>query len=83
MTRRLNILDKKNSENVFLYYDLTNTLNIQIERIIQGLERFKGLQTESDKKDLLIARNHLIKTQEKLDKLRKRLNKSQSWYMRK
>jgi len=80
---RLDILNKENSKNVFTYYDLAGKLNTDLESVIQDLKKFKGFLQESDKKDLDTIRNYLIKSQKKFNKLKTRLYKSKSWFMRK
>lgn len=81
--KRIDILNKENSANVFLYYDLANKINVDIEQILEDLKKFKGLSQESDKAMIQTSRNQLIKIQAKMDKLRTRFHKSNSWFMRK
>lgn len=83
MPKRIDVLDKTNSENVFAYYDLTNEINIDIEKVLSKLSRLKGFVNDSDKGKIQTSRNQLIRVQDKMDKLRKRLQKSNSWFMRK
>lgn len=69
------LLSKNYEDNIYKYVDLLTLLGAKIEENIQNLMKVKGIQVESYANELKMARKYLIKAQQKVSTVRKRLKK--------
>lgn len=75
MVKMGKLLSKNFEDKIYTYVDLLTLLGVRIETNIQDLKDIKGIQVDIYANELKLARNYLIKAQQKVSNVRARLKK--------